>query len=357
MVINGYNIIGELNNANSGFSKWGFAKKGGKEYFIKELITPVYPTDMSALSPEMFQSRVAYCREFEEKYKELYIAINSASRGNLVRIMEFFRHGSRYYVVTEKVENYSLPREVISKFSDDKKYLLLKSIAHCFRCLHNAGVVHMDVKPNNFMIKQTAGGNCIARLIDFDAGFIVGMPREESDELGGDLTYLAPEVFLDMAGQDVEITTKADIFSLGLVFHEYFTGDMPKYDKSEYDYPYEVALDKGRLEPTMELLPEKIGELIAKMLDSDPEKRPDADMIHRALIEITGDTSADFFRAEKVEYSSRFIISMKSSRPAADENALNADADKTEEKPMAAPKDTTQNAVKAHPRFVNAGDL
>ncbi len=356
MVINGYNIIGELNNANSGFSKWGFAKKDGVEYFIKELITPVYPIDRSALSPEMFESRVAYCREFEEKYKELYIAINSASRGNLVRIMEFFRHGSRYYVVTEKVENYSLPREVISKFPLDKKYLLLKSIAHCFRCLHNAGVVHMDVKPNNFMIKQTAGGNCIARLIDFDAGFIVGETREENEELGGDLTYLAPEVFLDMLGQDVEITTKADIFSLGLVFHEYFTGQMPDYDKSEYDYLYEVALDKGRVEPNMALLTPEIGELIAQMLDADPEKRPDADHIHRKLIEITGDKSADFFRAEKVEYSSRFITNIRTTRPeptVTSSGTVAAAETKVTPEPVTAPKATT----KANPWFTNASDL
>ena len=36
MVINGYTLTTELQNANSGFSKWGFGTKNGKEYFIKE---------------------------------------------------------------------------------------------------------------------------------------------------------------------------------------------------------------------------------------------------------------------------------------------------------------------------------
>lgn len=46
-MLNGYILKGELQNANSGFSKWGFAVKNGKEYFIKELISPVFPMDRS----------------------------------------------------------------------------------------------------------------------------------------------------------------------------------------------------------------------------------------------------------------------------------------------------------------------
>ena len=106
--INGYKIIGELNNANSGFSKWGFATKGRKEFFIKELITPVYPIDDESMSPEYLAQRRAYCDEYERNFRDFYNSINEASHGTLVRIIEFFRHESRYYVVTEKVNGISL---------------------------------------------------------------------------------------------------------------------------------------------------------------------------------------------------------------------------------------------------------
>lgn len=43
MQIKGYEIKGELKTNNSGFSKWGFATKNGRDYFIKEFIDPVYP--------------------------------------------------------------------------------------------------------------------------------------------------------------------------------------------------------------------------------------------------------------------------------------------------------------------------
>ena len=40
--INGYELEADLTADNSGFSKWGFARKNGKTYFIKEFLSPVY---------------------------------------------------------------------------------------------------------------------------------------------------------------------------------------------------------------------------------------------------------------------------------------------------------------------------
>ncbi len=302
MTINGYMLKGELNNANSGFSKWGFAVKDGKEYFVKELISPVYPVDPGCMTEEMYAGRIQFCRDFEARCQRLYTAINDASRGNLVRIIEFFRWGSKYYIITEKVENRGLSPEVISNFSNEKKYLLLKSIAHCFMCLHNAGVVHMDVKPNNFMIKQTNSGNCVARLIDFDGGLLADEIDKLDEELGGDLTYLSPEVFLNLIGEDVRIGTKTDIFSLGLVFHEYFCGKLPDYDKSEYDYIYELALENGGIEPDRDKMPEKMANLIESMLKADPDERPDSSTVMRALIEIANMQEAESVKKDGSTY-------------------------------------------------------
>lgn len=287
MNINGYELKAELKNANSGFSKWGFAKKSGKEYFIKELINPVYPIDKSIMSEELFDKRRTFCSQYEIKFKNFFERINEASRGNLVRINEFFRSGSRYYLVTEKVGGKSVSIETISSLEYDKKILLLKTVAHCFNDLHSAGIVHFDVKPSNILIKVTKSGNYVAKLIDFDSGFIKG-ETFDNKELGGDLTYLAPETFLGIYGEDIKPDEKADIFGLGLVFHEYYCGKLPYYDESEYEYPYEAALDNGVLMPDLAMLPEEIGKLIISMLDCDPKKRPSADEIIKLLNVLSG---------------------------------------------------------------------
>jgi len=286
MNINGYTLKAELKNANSGFSKWGFATKNGKEYFIKELINPVYPIDKSIMSDELFQQRRSHCSQYETKFRNFFGLINKASRGNLVRITEFFRSGSRYYLITEKVEGKSPSMEYIASLDDEKKLLLLKTVAHCFYDLHSVGIVHSDVKPNNILVKATKNGNYVAKLIDFDSGFLKGDVLENK-ELGGELTYLAPETFLAIYGEDVHPDEKADIFGLGLVFHEYYCGFLPCYDQNEYEYPYEAALDGGLLKPDTEMMPDDIANLITSMLDADPKKRPSAEEIIKILNTIT----------------------------------------------------------------------
>lgn len=286
MNINGYTLKAELKNANSGFSKWGFATKNGKEYFIKELINPVYPLDKSIMSEELFQQRRNHCSQYEAKFKKFFGLINGASRGNLVRITEFFRFGSRYYLISEKVEGKSPSMEYIASLDEEKKLLLLKSVAHCFYDLHSVGIVHSDVKPNNILVKATKNGNYVAKLIDFDSGFIKG-DAINNKELGGELTYLAPETFLGIYGEDVHPDEKSDIFGLGLMFHEYYCGFLPYYDQNEYEYPYEAALDGGLLKPDTEMIPDDIANLITSMLNADPTKRPSAEEIIKTLNTIT----------------------------------------------------------------------
>lgn len=284
MNINGYTLTEELKNASSGFSKWGFATKNGEEYFIKELINPVYPVDRSAMTAEMFQEKINYCTQYENRFKTYYEKINRASRGNLVRINEFFRCDSRYYLITEKVGGKSLSMEEIASQSDDKKNILMRAAAYCFYDLHYAGIVHSDVKPNNILVKKTQRGNYVAKLIDFDSGFYKD-EKIEGEDLVGDLTYLPPETFLAMYGEDIHPDEKADIFSLGLVFHEYYCGKLPKYDEKEYFYPFEAILDDQPLKLDSRL-PEKIRALIESMIDKDPKKRPSAEQIILKLNEL-----------------------------------------------------------------------
>ncbi len=287
MVINGYTLDSELQNANAGFSKWGFATKNGRKYFIKELVNPVYPTDRTVMSEEMFNERRAKCAKFEERFRQYYRTINTASCGNLIRINEFFRSGGRYYLVTEKVDENVSSVDILSRLSIDKKMLLLKTVANCFYKLHSSNVVHFDVKPANILVKKTNSGNYTAKLIDFDAGFFIGEDIENS-ELGGDLTYLAPETFLAMYGEDVTLNEKADIFALGLVFHQYCTGALPTYNSDEYDYPYEALLDGQDLVLDGKYMTPELCELVKSMLDVDPKNRPSAGEIFNKLNYMTG---------------------------------------------------------------------
>lgn len=293
MNINGYELKAELKNANSGFSKWGFATKNGKEYFIKELINPVYPLDKSIMTDELFRQRRACCSQYEKRFKNFFGLINKASHGNLVRITEFFRYGSHYYLISEKVEGKSPTMDYIASLTDEKKLLLLKSVAHCFYDLHSVGIVHADVKPNNILIKATKSGNYVAKLIDFDSGFLKG-DIIDGKELGGELTYIAPETFLSIYGENIQPDEKADIFGLGLLFHEYYCGVLPYYNETEYEYPCEAVLNGSVLVCDKVKLPKEIEKLVSSMLSVMPQNRPSAEEIIVKLNELSVDgCSAD----------------------------------------------------------------
>jgi len=66
-----------------------------------------------------------------------------------------------------------------------------------------------------------------------------------------------------------------DIFALGVLFHQYFTGELPGFNTEESTYSGEAAA-KGDVLVVSGKLPNDIRELLAQMLDNDPSQRPSA---------------------------------------------------------------------------------
>ena len=65
-IMNGYELMAPFSNKNAGFSRWTLANKDNREYFLKEFINPVYPSDMF-LSEQIKQQRIEECKEFEKR--------------------------------------------------------------------------------------------------------------------------------------------------------------------------------------------------------------------------------------------------------------------------------------------------
>ena len=179
----------------------------------------------------------------------------------------------------------------IAELSMEKKIILLRVLLYSIRCIHDAGIVHADIKPDNLILKPTQNGYYTLKLIDFDASFFEDDQPKNSDDIHGDLSYLAPETFLRIAGENEKITRKADIFALGIIFHEFLTGVRPRMS-GDYDYLYEAVLDGGDI-GISNRLPLPIHSLIRRMLDIDPKKRPSAADIFDYFGEKTSERSGD----------------------------------------------------------------
>lgn len=269
--INNYVFTRPLTNDNSGFSKWGIGRRGGKDYFVKEFLSPTYPANASAFDNGQIKRKLSECSKFEEEKRMLYFAINHASDGNLIWIRQFFRTGAKYYMVTEAVLDKTLSIGEIAALSYKERLTVCTCAAHALFMLHKQGIVHADIKPDNIMV--TKGKTLRAQLIDFDCSFFEKACPKLGEELNGDLVYLSPEAFLHMAGVESKLSCQLDVFAFGLVLHQYLTGELPYFDMEAYEYAYEAVLDGCTLSPAEKAGSEKIRDILQGMLQKEPEKR------------------------------------------------------------------------------------
>lgn len=270
-IMHKYQLTAPFQNKDAGFSRWTFGISEGREYFLKEFLDPVYPDD-SSLSVKLRQERIEDCKEYEIEKMNLYEAINRVSDGNLIRIKEFFRYDSHYYIAMDKVNAHGISVEELQAYPFEDRLLLCKTVAHSIMKLHEAHIVHSDLKISNVLIKRTAYGKLVGKIIDMDSSFFEAYPPLSESDLVADQVYMAPESCQFLCGEDVRLSCKIDVFALGILFHQYLTGTLPSFDQEEYDYIFDAVLDGQKLQLSP-MLNEYYRTLIYGMLECDPEKR------------------------------------------------------------------------------------
>ena len=154
----------------------------------------------------------------------------------------------------------------IGRLPENKAVEVARQICAGLAAAHEAGVLHRDLKPANVMIDDA--GN--ARITDFG---IAGLAEEfqSGDAYEGTPAYMSPE---QLAGK--ELTVKSDIYSLGLVLYELFTGklafeattfaELLTLRRSATPPPSPSSLVK-EIDPVVE-------RVILRCLEREPEKRP-----------------------------------------------------------------------------------
>jgi eukaryotic-like serine/threonine-protein kinase len=283
--INGYTILEEFRVVGAGLSEWTFAERGGREYFIKRFLSPTYPDDAAPGGAATKERKRRRCAAFEAHHRGIQAALApvTAYGGNLIATLDFFRHGAKYYKITEKIDPAGLDAAAIAGLPFPTKLILLKTVAHSLRILHDLGIVHGDLKPTNVLIKKTELGYT-TKLIDFDSSYIVGDPPPR-DEIVGTMNYYSPELvrYIQDSAAVSELTQASDIFALGLIYAEYLTGALPAFDVAHHEAAVAV-LNGVVLRLTAPGLPGPILDLVERMLLIEPAARPSIKEVHAALM-------------------------------------------------------------------------
>jgi len=130
-----------------------------------------------------------------------------------------------FYFIMEYVDGVNLRQLMDSKqLPPELAVTIVPQICEALQFAHDEGVVHRDIKPENIMLD--ARGR--VKIADFGLAKLAGKATEDftltgTHQVMGTPRYMAPE---QMAGSR-DVDHRADIYSLGVVFYEMLTGDIP----------------------------------------------------------------------------------------------------------------------------------
>jgi serine/threonine-protein kinase len=198
-------------------------------------------------------------------YKEVSVA-RQISHRNVCRVYDVAEYQGEHFLSMEFVrgEELSSLLKRIGRLPQDKAIDVARQLCAGLAAVHERGVLHRDLKPANIMLDEHGD----VRITDFG---IAALASEDRREISGTPAYMSPE---QLEGH--ELTVKSDIYSLGLVLYEVFTGKKAFEASSLQEL---LRLRRSDSTPTSpaEHVPELdplVERVIFRCLERDPAKRP-----------------------------------------------------------------------------------
>ena len=195
-------------------------------------------------------------------------ATTSLIHPNIVEVYDICDIGKRHFIVMEYVEGRSL-KQVISlrgHIPPIEAVWIMKQLCSGIMEAHRNNIIHRDIKPQNVLMKNDG----TAKIADFGIAVLNNnFDLTSKDTVLGSVHYLAPEL-----SKGESPTMRSDIYSLGIVFFELITGQVPYNGDSAVAIALkhfkEPLPDIKKYDPTV---PQSIINIIAKATAKDPNER------------------------------------------------------------------------------------
>ncbi len=265
-----YRQTSEFTIENAGTSEWCRAERGGKQYFVKKLLSPVYPSKDIGLSEKFYKARVEEFHRAITGRQEIYRRLGEANTSGLLVVpVDTINYQYHICTIADYIDANVRPDQVCL-LSEWQRLVLLHSLTLALMNVHQAGVVHSDMKPDNVLIRQDEEGNCRLFLIDFDGSYLAEDAPSDPEKVHGDLAYFAPEIYRMLMEEDVRPDFRTDVFALGLIFHYLWCGKLPPKPADQTVGEHVLLTGELGFDPSV---PPSLRELIRRMLLAKPEDR------------------------------------------------------------------------------------
>lgn len=194
---------------------------------------------------------------FAERFAREARTLAALSHPNITAVYDYGEAAGHYYLLLELVDGANL-RQVLrgGGLAPHEALALVSQMCAALQYAHEHGIVHRDVKPENVLLDKTGK----LKIADFGLAKLLGVvptasPLTRTHQAMGTLHYMAPE----QVERPLQVDHRADLFSLGVVFYELLTGELPL---GHFAPPSQRAAVDVRLD-----------EVVLKTLAKEPERR------------------------------------------------------------------------------------
>ena len=194
---------------------------------------------------------------FAQRFLREAQALARLQHPNIVSLYDFGEAVGTYFLVMEYAEGLNLRQILLRGDLKPREALaIVPQICDGLQYAHEAGVIHRDIKPENVLVDR----NGRVKIADFGLAKILGQTGPSvtltgTGQVMGTPQYMAPEQLSN--ARDVD--HRADIYSLGVVFYELLTGNLPR---GRFDLPSRrIAIDV------------RLDDVVLRALEQEPDLR------------------------------------------------------------------------------------
>ncbi len=209
-------------------------------------------------------------KEYGRRYRKLFVTEASLagmlSHPHIVAIYDAAVEGDFSYIVMEYVAGGTLERHTCV----DNLLPINKVLEIAFKCCksldyaYRNGVIHRDIKPANILLTEAGD----MKISDFGAALVTSNESTQVSGVGSP-AYMSPQQL-----KEQPLTHQTDIFALGVVLYQLFTGQLPFKGANKYAMIYQI-IHTEPLPPSTHRpdIPKRLDDIVLKALSKDLEAR------------------------------------------------------------------------------------
>jgi serine/threonine protein kinase len=195
--------------------------------------------------------------KFAERFLREAQALARLNHPNIVTVHDFGEADGLYYLLMEYVNGLTL-RQLLRtrRMAPAEALKIVPKVCEALQFAHEHGIVHRDIKPENVLLDKQGR----VKIADFGIAKLVGADGTEpalteAQAIIGTPLYMAPE----QVEKPQSVDHRADIYSLGVIFYETLTGELPlgRFQPPSKKVQVDVRLD----------------EVVLHALEKEPERR------------------------------------------------------------------------------------